>query len=288
MLTKRNAHKAKITSLVLSTPGLRSAAVFAIRTRTAIVFASLYSARMFSWLLRSREHTNITFDLTDNNRLQMAAFVSHISGKSFDDVIKYFSELEGDQRLNKHIKQCIEKNRLRFKMDDQVRWGKRLGWYAFVRAVKPNVVVETGVDKGLGALAITAALRRNALEGRPGQYYGTDINPSAGALFGAPYNVHGEILFGDSIVSLKKLTQPIDLFINDSDHSAEYEEAEYEVIADKLSDHGIILGDNCHVTDRLLMFSMRHGRGFLFFAERPKDHWYPGGGIGASFNWKAS
>ena len=243
---------------------------------------------MFSWLFRSREHTNYTFDLTENNRLQLASFVSHISGNSFDDVIKYFSELEGDQELNKYIIRCIRENQLGFKMDDQVRWGKRLGWYAFVRALKPNVVVETGVDKGLGALAITAALRRNALEGRSGTYYGTDINPRAGALFGAPYNEQGEILFGDSIESLKKLTQPIDLFINDSDHSSEYEEAEYEVISDKLSGQAIILGDNCHVTDRLLKFSKCRGRAFLFFAERPKDHWYPGGGIGASFNCKAS
>jgi hypothetical protein len=30
----------------------------------------------------------------------------------------------------------------------------------------------------------------------------------------------------------------------------------------------------------LAEFSERSGRRFVFFSERPKDHWYPGAGIG--------
>ena len=72
--------------------------------------------------------------------------------------------------------------------------------------------------------------------------------------------------------------------INDSDHSAEYEHREYQTIAPKLSPGGgLILGDNCHCTDVLAAFSELQGRQFIFFREEPKDHWYPGGGIGISF-----
>ena len=88
---------------------------------------------------------------------------------------------------------------------------------------------------------------------------------------------------GDSIESLKGLDEKIDIFINDSDHSADYEYNEYLTIKNKLSNDGIILGDNSHVTDKLLDFSIENDRKFLFFKEVPLHYWYPGGGIGISF-----
>ena len=93
--------------------------------------------------------------------------------------------------------------------------------------------METGVDKGLGSCVLSAALLRNHAEGHPGRYLGTDINPQAGWLFQGPYRKAGQILYGDSIESLQCLEGPIDLFINDSDHSAEYEEREYACITSK-------------------------------------------------------
>ena len=75
----------------------------------------------------------------------------------------------------------------------------------------------------------------------------------------------------------------VDLFINDSDHSADYERREYCVMADKLSGDAIVLGDNAHVTDNLALFARDSGRQFLFFKEVPKNHWYPGGGIGIAY-----
>jgi hypothetical protein len=50
-----------------------------------------------------------------------------------------------------------------------------------------------------------------------------------------------------------------------------------------MSPKSFVLGDNSHVTDELFKFSARTGRQFLFFKEQPKNHWYPGAGIGISF-----
>ena len=86
-------------------------------------------------------------------------------------------------------------------------FGRRLGWYAVARAMKPRVVVETGVERGHGALLLCAALLRNAAEGAPGRYYGTDINPSAGWLLAGRYAETGKILYGDSIASLGALVR---------------------------------------------------------------------------------
>ena len=133
------------------------------------------------------------------------------------------------------------------------------------------------------ALLLCAALLRNGYEGAPGHYLGTDIDPQAGYLLSGKYQTVGRILFGDSIASLRGISDPIDLFINDSDHSADYEADEYKIIGSKLSANAIVLGDNAHVTDRLARFSREKGRSFLMFKEQPKDHWYPGAGIGFSF-----
>jgi hypothetical protein len=150
--------------------------------------------------------------------------------------------------------------------------------------MRPRVIVETGVDKGLGSCILTAALKRNKEEGFSGRYYGTDINPHAGYLLSGEYAQYGGILYGDSIESLGNLNEEIDIFINDSDHSPDYEFREYLTVRNKLSRRAIVLGDNAHCCDRLLKFSVETGRQFIFFQEKPLKHWYPGGGIGISFH----
>ena len=173
-------------------------------------------------------------------------------------------------------------------IDKSPSFGRRLGWYAIARALRPRVIVETGVDRGLGSVLLCAALKRNTAEGYLGRYYGTDINPYAGVLLDAPWSEHGKILYGDSITSLSKLTETVDLFINDSDHSADYEYQEYQTVKPLLSPHAVVLGDNAHANDMLLRFSEENGRRFLFFKEQPRGHWYPGAGIGISLPPRAS
>jgi hypothetical protein len=143
-------------------------------------------------------------------------------------------------------------------------------------------LIETGVDQGLGAAVLCCALSRNAVDGYPGKYLGTDINPDAGYYLQQPYADFGQILYGDSLQSLEGLTCAVDLFINDSDHSETYEQAEYELIKKKISPRAILLGDNSHVTSKLAEFSVREGRRFAFLSEEPADHWYRGSGVGVS------
>jgi hypothetical protein len=124
---------------------------------------------------------------------------------------------------------------------------------------------------------------RNREDGYNGAYLGTDINPNAGVLFSDPLTTFGKIAYGDSIQTLLAIRDRIGLFIKDSDHSAEYEAAEYEAVASKLDAYSIVLGDNSHATNKLFEFARNSGRNFLHFAEQPDAHWYPGGGIGAAF-----
>ncbi len=239
--------------------------------------------QVFSWLFQSREVTNFTYDLTDTNKDYLAAMISVVTRAPVAQVRSYVDEPAGDEELLEHVRSCTLQSAQRDTADPECQFGRRLGWYAFVRVLRPRVVVETGVDKGLGSVLLASALARNAHEGSQGTYYGTDTNPAAGYLLQGRYREHGTILYGDSIESLKVLSSKIDLFINDSDHSADYEAREYETVRAKLAPGAIVLGDNCHCTDALYRFSLRTGRRFLFFAERPEQHWYPGAGIGVSF-----
>jgi predicted O-methyltransferase YrrM len=254
-----------------------------------------YTGYFFNWYFRPRvcqlvrktfgtgEITNFTYDLTPKNLDYLAHMTAFAARRSRQDMADYIAEARNDVELKQHVVKAIRSRGQPVDGSVECMFGRRLGWYALVRALRPKVVVETGVERGHGAVLLCAALLRNAAEGHPGRYYGLDIDPGAGWLLTGKYAQAGKVLYGDSLESLAGMKETIDLFINDSDHSADYEAREYLAIEPKLSAGAVILGDNAHVTDKLAAFSQQTGRNFLFFREEPADHWYTGAGIGISF-----
>ncbi len=273
----------KLKRIIIRMPILGRVILIVFRAKTAIRHFRSPLSNLVKWLFRSNETTNYTYYLEKNNTRHLASLIADITNIEFRVAMAYIKEIEEDMELRKHITDVTAKSDLSFMADKKVRFGRRIGWYALARALKPKTVIETGVDKGLGACVLTAALKKNREEGFEGQYYGTDIDPEAGYLLSGDYANYGCILYGDSIESLKTIDGMIDLFVNDSDHSADYEAEEYNIIANKLSKHSIVLGDNSHCTDKLLEFSLQTNRHFVFFQEKPCEHWYPGAGIGISF-----
>lgn len=239
----------------------------------------LESAR--AWSRKHTEFSNFYYDLTEKNRMELASLIAFIFGISPHGVLELFKEVDSDIVLRTTLEEFKERNpELR---DSTMKVGRRLGWYAIARVMKPAVIVETGVHHGVGALVLNRALERNRLEGNEGRYFGTDINPEAGILIRNLYSKKCVVLCGDSIESLRGFSeQMIDLFINDSDHSTEYELQEYLEVQSKLTERAVVLGDNSHTSDSLLRFSNGRNRPFIFFAEEPSSHWYPGAGIGIS------
>lgn len=254
---------------------------FRFRLPAPYVWQTLKSAT--GWIVRSRETTNYTYDLSHRNLAHLAAFVAATAKVPLEEARGYIDEIGADRALAEHVVRRTRESGAAFKSDLVARFGRRAGWYAYVRALKPRVVVETGVDKGLGACVLAAAILRNRADGHEGRYYGTDIDPRAGYLFSGPYQEAGKILYGDSIESLRSLDETIDVFINDSDHSAEYEGREYETVEGKLSPRAFLIGDNSHVTDKLMEFAERTGRRFLYFREDNDGFWYPGSGLGVAY-----
>src|SRR5439155_6422841 len=164
------------------------------------------------WAFRSKEYYNYTYHLTELNLAYLVSYIAVVSGHEVAEVEKYVRELETDKALRSLLRERTRSSRDRHNSDVEPLYGRRLGWYALVRATKPRVVVETGVDRGLGTAVIAAALMRNAKEGYPGLVYATDIVPTCGHLFAEPYKSYGRILLGDSVELLKKLPEPVDIF----------------------------------------------------------------------------
>jgi predicted O-methyltransferase YrrM len=236
------------------------------------------------WLVTSREHHNYTYDLTKLSRQHLAWFVSVVCDVPVARVRGWFAELEGDDTLRRHIERATAAAARRGLADREVRYARRIGWYAIVRATRPAHVVETGVDKGLGTCVLAAALLRNAAEGHPGRLTSLDINPEAGYLArSAPWSEVVDLVIGDSVAAIADLDRPVNLFLHDSDHSREHERREFEAIEPKLAPGALLLTDNVTHTGVLAEHAERTGRRFLAYRETPARHWYPGDGIGVAW-----
>ena len=238
---------------------------------------------MVGWAFTSKEHYNHTYHLTDLNLQYLASYIAVISGHKVSEIQGYIRELQQDDSLRALLRERTLASPDRHNSDVEPRYGRRLGWYALVRATKPKVIVETGVDRGLGTAVIAAALMRNAKEGYPGMVYATDILPTCGHLFAEPYKSFGKILLGDSVELLKKFPDQVDIFLHDSDHRPEYEWAEFIAIEPRLRADSIVMSDNSQQTSKMFEFAERIGKSFLYFQDQPKNHWWPGDGIGAAF-----
>lgn len=225
------------------------------------------------------ELDNFTYDIANIDELR--DFIAGSLDLDRDVVAGYIRELEDDKGFRAELGANLRSRRDRKQV---ALYGRRIGWYAIVRSVRPRVVVETGVHDGLGSSVFLQALYRNRQEGHEGHLYGIDINPQAGWLIPDRLREHMTLLIEDSAVAVPRIAQqnPIDLLIHDSDHRYAHELKEFQLVASGLSPQALLLSDNAHATTALKDYSAASGRTYTYWQERPKNHFYPGAGIGLS------
>ncbi|MGH8879433.1 MAG: class I SAM-dependent methyltransferase [Stackebrandtia sp.] len=268
----------------ISRSRLAPVALFPVRLARVFRHDRRVVGRSIKWLFTSREHHNYTYDLTKINRGHLAWYISAICDVDVKEVRGYLDEVEQDAQLAAHITSATAGSSRRGLADRTARYARRMGWYALVRIQKPEHIVETGVDKGLGSCVLAAALRRNTEEGSPGRLTAVDINPEAGYLVrSGPYADIIDLVINDSIATIKELDRPVDLFIHDSDHAVEHETREFTTVEPKLADDAVLLTDNAAVTNVLSKHADKTGRRFLYYGEKPAQHWFPGEGIGVAW-----
>ncbi|MCF2529266.1 class I SAM-dependent methyltransferase [Yinghuangia soli] len=275
-LTRRIAASPLAPLAVL--PG-RIAAVARHNARTA--------ARTASWLVRSREHVHYTYDLERLNLEHLAWFVTTVTGVPAADARRYLAEIREDDDLRRVVGDGLARSPRRATTDPVVRYGRRIGWYALVRALRPEFVVETGTNRGLGSAVIAAAMLRNGT----GRLATCDFDDRSGELILPPYDKIVDHVVGDSLEFLAgpvARQMPVDLFISDTAFTQDHELAELTAARPLLSPRAVVVATRCNMWWTLPRWADAQGMRFLYFDEKPADHWYPGLGIGAAFTSQAA
>jgi hypothetical protein len=189
------------------------------------------------------------FYLPSMSRTDEIRFCHRLLGCSEAEVDDAFKELEQDRAFV----DALAKQYGRVRPDSPIPFsiGRFRVWYAIVRRFKPDVVVETGVHDGLSSTLILRAMARNDR----GRLISIDL-PS----IDLPIGVDGPgwlvpdylksrwcLSIGDArqlLPVLAKRYAPIDIFIHDSDHTAEFQEFEYRTVKPLLSESGLLLTDD--------------------------------------------
>jgi predicted O-methyltransferase YrrM len=267
----------------IATSPIARAAAFPLRCMIVGRYDARLIVRSVDWLVRERETHNFSYDLDPLNREQLGWFISAVTGAEIGQARGWMQELEDDSHLAEQLAKRMSSNPRRRVCAEEPHWARRLGWYAIIRAVQPQHVVETGTHLGLGSCVIAAALLRN---GR-GRLTTIDTDADAGYLIGEPWASVIDPRIGSSVDVLAELRN-VDMFLHDSLHTYDYETKELGTVEPNLLPGAIILSDNAHESSALSDWAERSGRHYLFFREQPRDHWWPGDGIGAAWaGWRS-
>ncbi len=119
--------------------------------------------RHLRYVLTDPELDNYTYEL--GNAAEIGAWLDQTFATGAGSAL--LGEAGADVALRRRVDAAAA--RRRWSMKQRPGLGRRLGWYAIVRLLKPRRIVETGTHDGLGSLVLLAALERNAAEGSEGR-----------------------------------------------------------------------------------------------------------------------
>jgi Methyltransferase domain len=229
------------------------------------------------YVLVDPEIANFTYELS--NREELAAFVKDALGTRVAEVERYFRETDEDPELNERLR-----DRMKRRMDRKRSplFGRRLGWYAIARILKPSAIVETGIHDGLGSVLLLRALDRNEEDGKPGRLISVDINPESGWLVADRLRAKWQPVFGSTFDVLDGAVRGLEvgMIVHDSQHTYECELFEFNTAIAHAASTLALVSDNAHATSALRDVCDDLGIEYRFFREQPRGHFYPGAGIG--------
>lgn len=222
------------------------------------------------FLLLDPEADNLTYDLANEDEL--VSWIAAAMGAGQDHVQRLLVEAKSNAWLNGKL---YDATKGKWWMKTSPPLGRRLGWYVIARLLGPDRIVETGIHDGLGSLVLLAALDANG----HGELVSFDIVPNAGWMVGQHPRWSARIESTTTGLAPAFREAPAQMFIHDSLHTEEHERFELETAA-SLMPSGVLISDNSHETTVLADLCAEQGHRYAFFQERPRDHFYRGGGIG--------
>jgi hypothetical protein len=246
--------------------------------RARIIYPEL--GRLFwrgsSWLFRSREYTSFTYNPSELTVYSQAAYVHAVSGCGIRAAEAFARELLEDEDFARYIARQHADSDRKWASNAQFRPGHRLINYMLVRALKPELVVEAGVDKGLGAAIICNALNRNVQDGKPGDFIGIEYNPIQSCQIFEKYHRRvGKILRGDSVEIVRTLDRSIDLFFHETTSEQQHVEAQLAALSGKMT-RGFVL-QSPFWAKVFYDFGLNENKNVLVHQDDTLDHYKPMG-----------
>jgi Methyltransferase domain len=236
------------------------------------------------YLLLDPEMDNFTYDLA--NEHELVHFLAQTLRTDRLQIEDYVAEISNDPELNRLLRKRL---RGRWDRKHKPHFGRRIGWYAIARTLKPSVIVETGIHDGFGSILLLRALARNASEGHDGRLISFDINPQTGWLVSERLRGRWQPVYEATFDALESTIEDLEIgmIIHDSEHTYECEQFELETAASHAASTIALVSDNAHATTALRDVAAKLGIEYHFFQERPLRHFYPGAGIGLAI-WTRS
>jgi len=249
-----------------------------LRWRAKYLQAQSYGAvgreRPWRWLrfvFFDPEFDNFTYELA--NEPELLDFLAKMLDIERSRVAEYLAETRTDPGLTTELWR-----RLRWRFDYKHRppLGRRATCYLLTRILQPQLVVETGVQDGLGSLAVLRALAHNADEGRPGRLVSVDTLPTAGWLVPDCEREAWQLLIGssDQVLPGALGTERLGLFLQDTGADLELARRELEIALGNATEDAVFISQ----TQRPALAAICDERGMSYgeFWHRPRDHVFSG------------
>lgn len=214
-----------------------------------------------------------------DNEGELVEFLAGSLGLAPEAIASYLEEIRAEPALTRELSARV---RWRVDMKRRVGLGHRVAWYAVARAVKPRLVVETGIKHGLGALVLLVALERNAREGSEGRLISFDVDPFSGWVVPDRMRRNWEPIVASTFAALETALagREVDLFICDTPPDYDIESFEMQTALRHAAPGIVLIAANGDRTTALPELAAEREGEYHYFADRPRRHIFPGAGIG--------
>jgi Methyltransferase domain len=238
--------------------------------------ADVSMRRRVAYVLLDPETESFSFEPA--NEQEVIAGLAAALGRPQEELAGYAAETREDPELGVLLRRHVGW-RLDVKRSQPL--GGRLAWYVIARALEPELIVETGIYRGLGSLVLLRALERNREQGSPGELLSFDINPHAGGLVREQARGHWRRLIG----STRELLVPaldgrrVGMFIQDTPHTVENQRFEFGVALANAAPELVLVDCSGGQSPALGELCSEQGGVHHLVTMRSRDHIFPGGQV---------
>lgn len=232
------------------------------------------------WIFFGKEISNLTYEISNTDEMLHTCQI--ITNEEIEKIDQFLKEINFDKE---DFKKFFSKNFYQSYKNKNI-FGRRMLWYILVRCLKPELVIESGVDKGLGSALMIYAQYKNTEDQKDKnfEYIGTDIKEKKNFLFNYE-NLkfkNFKFIFDDTLKFLSSFdTKKKIIYISDAEHNYDFELKEFNLIKKNLIDNSLIISDNN--SGSLSSFSIENKKKLIYFHEETKNFWYDGGTSSVSY-----